>query len=87
MTNPKVFPDAKLPDWVFTIAKDSCLNAKELTKIYCVSKSTFLRWVRDGIFPAPDFSHKGFNSMNSTKPTQEWRVSTVIKFARTYENH
>ena len=84
MTVHRLLPTAKLPDWVFAVARDGYLTSKELRDIYGVSKSLFQRWVVEGLFPKPDKSDKGFAD-TYCNPAHRWQVRTVIKFAK--EHH
>lgn len=86
MTKPHLFPTAQLPSWMFTAAKDGCVNVKELCCIYDVSKSTVKRWVATGVFPQPDMVVHGF-AQPWVKDAFRWRISTVINFAKEHNDH
>ena len=60
------------------------MNLRDLAAIYKVNKKTIDSWVRQGYHPKADYKTV---SMRSNTPIRQWRISTIIKFAKEQHDH
>jgi hypothetical protein len=68
-----------IPNWLTSLAPDSSLNSRDVTKLFKLSYAQIMRRVEAGRFPKPD---REMTRGNNRLPCKQWRASTIIDFLK-----
>lgn len=67
------------PNWLTSLAPESSLNSRDVTKLFKLSYAQIMRRVEAGRFPKPD---REMTRGNNRRPCKQWRASTIIDFLK-----
>jgi hypothetical protein len=82
MQEKKIISSIPEPSWLKEVAPNSCLNFKDIEKIFNIKPTTLDNLIRRGEFPEPDFKYIHGLQLGNHVGTHKrlWKIITIRKY-------
>ena len=83
MAEKKIISNIPEPSWLKEVASDSCLNIRDIEKMFSIKQATLENLIKRNEFPEPDIKHmQGRLQLGSCIATHKrlWKVITIRKY-------
>ena len=82
MAEKKIISNIPEPSWLKEVASDSCLNIRDIEKMFSIKQTTLENLIKRNEFPEPDLKHTQGLQIGNCVSTHKrlWRVLTIRKY-------
>jgi hypothetical protein len=83
MAEKKIISNIPEPSWLKEVASDSCLNIRDIEKMFSIKQTTLENLIKRNEFPEPDIKHiQGRLQLGNYIATHKrlWKVITIRKY-------